>query len=219
MGRILVGLLLLAAILACDKPQPAPSGAADGGPNAVPLELPPPAEMSHRFPKAHGCLAAQEEEGPPYFGRIRWARPGDGVGGYCLGDHFEDFSHFKHASICEKVRGGAFCRDHGLDLTFDANGWLIQIRLHRDGRVLPRKVPVRENNALGRVSGTSVSTGVPDSQALRELGEPASKRQVRDPELGTLELWHYDGLDVEIDVVDGGRVVGGLVIFPGTGVK
>jgi len=139
---------------------------------------------------------------------LRWGKhyavPGDGVGSWCLQDPASDVFR----TSCWFVRG--VCRAIEHDLVYDDSDRLVRIRVHRRGRI------VNENGvAYGFPRGvlnSDLHAGQPLHEIPDEYRNPRSFETVVDPEVGKIEIWHYDGMDLEIDRVDGGEVVGAIVI-------
>lgn len=141
-------------------------------------------------------------------GRVRAAvhvvLAADGVGPYCIGD-----ARTKSYQNC--AARGTICRqaDEAVDFTFDDADRLARIRVHRLQRGdFGAHRPPRRATRSGIGTGMRLSELPPFS-----LSTPERRETRDDPEFGTIEVWHYAGLEVEIDTLnDGERVVGALVV-------
>lgn len=101
------------------------------------------------------------------------------------------------------------CRDYSLgDVEYDEQLYISKIRIHRDGRGgRPFAARAAYRHTL------TASLGMSKREFLRKNPNPKDVSNRMDPEFGAIEVYRYDLVEYEFDVVDADRILGAITLI------
>jgi hypothetical protein len=132
---------------------------------------------------------------------------GEGFGSHCIGDPISFGVRSLPLDACRETPGELTCRTGGVELSYTGNA-LRAIRLHWRGR--NPQAAIQVNGPL--FPGSTVELGGAPDQVVTALGKPTRIEKRNDAEFGSLEIWDYDGLEVEVQQHDGHSLIGGVTV-------
>jgi hypothetical protein len=197
----LIVVSCLATLTACkSKPETAGPGAASAAASAVAAPSAPPAPPPERvIPVPTGpVLAIQRGEG---IGPIRFGATVETVE-----RHMERPCDHRQGNVCRYIGRAA-------EFFFDGSGTLEEIRLHRVNR--PADPPPARYGVFNGHFPEGAQFGMLPHAVRELLGSPGEVQQVKEiGPAGTVEVYVYEDMRIELDRMPSGDVVlGGVVLF------